>query len=392
MSRTKRFRRLSALTSVLLASTSPIAHAQSSPPPGSPPAQRKIPTTQQECDELSSDVFAVAVEKIGIDGFTDYLKASNIDRSLPQLCAEGNFEAAHAIAMQEIRGFEAPSEPDRTRQSTMPSQCVWDGNGSGWSASAGAGEYTLGMFAEVTEFDDDLLSGSGSRFTIDSSWDSPGFRYRLEVPVKDGYRPQAVDVELSVGGSEPKRASVPMIAESWADISKVMPQVPVYFAKHVVKVSENGKPLMTATFQPSAPGDIMGQAETHAARLKKSYDGGGCVKRQCFLTTACCELIGLDDDCFELRALRAFRDTALPVLPGGARDIALYYGAAPLILDAMRRTGSERMLLRYYASHILPCAVLATLGFNSATQRHYRDLMRRLSATYAPATASLLDS
>jgi hypothetical protein len=57
----------------------------------------------------------------------------------------------------------------------------------------------------------------------------------------------------------------------------------------------------------------------------------------------------------------------------------------------MRQAGSERALLRYYATHILPCAVLTTLGFDAATHRLYRHLMRQLAAAYAPDTAALLD-
>lgn len=108
---------------------------------------------------------------------------------------------------------------------------------------------------------------------------------------------------------------------------------------------------------------------------------------QCFLTTACCGLIGLDDDCFELRALRAFRDDVLRDAPGGRRDIALYYVAAPAILAAMRAAGRERELLRYYASHILPCAVMARMGLKTATRLLYRDLMRRLCRAYGLESA-----
>lgn len=385
MSSSKRFRRLSALTSVLLASTSTIAQAQGLP------AQRKVPTTKQECDQLSSDVIALAVDKIGIDGFTDYLRASNVDRSLPQLCAEGKYEAAYQIAISEIAGFEKTAEPVPA-SGGMRSTCAWDGNNAGWTASAGAGDFTLGMFTKVSEYDADLLVNRGSRFTMDQRVGRATMQYRLEVPLRDGYAPQAVDVEIGLDGGEPKRARVPIVYRSWADITALIPTVPVYFATHVAKVSDNGKPLMTATFRPTPPGSLMVQAAEQANRLKRFYDRGGCVKRQCFLTTACCELIGLDDDCFELRALRAFRDKVLPALPGGASDIAAYYAAAPLILAAMRQAGSERALLRYYASHILPCAVLATLGFDAATHRLYRDLMRRLAAAYAPDTAALLDS
>ena len=52
----------------------------------------------------------------------------------------------------------------------------------------------------------------------------------------------------------------------------------------------------------------------------------------CFITTACCQTLGLDDDCFELRTLRRYRDRVLALRPGGAGDIAAYYELAPQIL------------------------------------------------------------
>ncbi len=47
--------------------------------------------------------------------------------------------------------------------------------------------------------------------------------------------------------------------------------------------------------------------------LAKSFDEDKCTPpaQGCFLTTACCEVLGLSDDCFELRTLRRYRDRVL---------------------------------------------------------------------------------
>ena len=47
--------------------------------------------------------------------------------------------------------------------------------------------------------------------------------------------------------------------------------------------------------------------------LAKSFDEKKCTPpaQGCFLTTACCEVLGLSDDCFELRTLRRYRDRVL---------------------------------------------------------------------------------
>lgn len=107
----------------------------------------------------------------------------------------------------------------------------------------------------------------------------------------------------------------------------------------------------------------------------------------CYLTTACCGLVGLDDDCFELTALRAFRDRVMAPTERGRREIARYYEIAPLILAEMRRRGEERRLLGLYFTHILPAAVLARLGFTRPPWRLYAGMTRRLMARYLPERA-----
>ena len=61
--------------------------------------------------------------------------------------------------------------------------------------------------------------------------------------------------------------------------------------------------------------------------LAKSLEDDKCVPpaKGCFLTTACCEVLGLPDDCFELRTLRRYRDETLAAMPGGNAAIAAYY-------------------------------------------------------------------
>ncbi len=112
------------------------------------------------------------------------------------------------------------------------------------------------------------------------------------------------------------------------------------------------------------------------AALSRSNSNGD----SCFLTTACCELVGLDDDCFELTVLRRYRDTVLPRLPGGrGRDRAVLRPGAVRSRRpsrAARRSGNS---LGLYFTHILPCVALACLGFREATRRRYRDMLVRLA-------------
>lgn len=104
----------------------------------------------------------------------------------------------------------------------------------------------------------------------------------------------------------------------------------------------------------------------------------------CFITSACCEAVGLNDDCFELRALRRYRDEVLAKRPGGAGEIAAYYALAPLILARLPREGRKRLLAFLYARYILPSALAAQLGLNALAYRLYAAMLRELASTFAP--------
>lgn len=115
--------------------------------------------------------------------------------------------------------------------------------------------------------------------------------------------------------------------------------------------------------------------------LRAKYEAKRC-KADCFLTEASCNWVGLSDDCFELSALRRFRDGPLAALPGGADDIARYYRNAPLILDEMCRRNEGHRLVRLYATGILPSALAAHLGFDRIAYAIYKRMMQRLEARY----------
>jgi hypothetical protein len=120
------------------------------------------------------------------------------------------------------------------------------------------------------------------------------------------------------------------------------------------------------------------------AALAEQYAAQACTPPQdCFITTACCELLGLGDDCFELRALRRYRDGVLAHMPAGPAAIAAYRAQAPAILSRLPAQERTARLLRVYARFILPCAVAARLGFVNVTYRLYVRMMRELTA--APA-------
>ena len=110
-----------------------------------------------------------------------------------------------------------------------------------------------------------------------------------------------------------------------------------------------------------------------------------CVPPEgCFITTACCEALGLDDDCFELRTLRRYRDDVLANKPGGVADIAAYYALAPLILARLPREARKATLRSVYARYILPAALAARLGLNTPAYQLYARMIEELAGAFAP--------
>jgi hypothetical protein len=126
--------------------------------------------------------------------------------------------------------------------------------------------------------------------------------------------------------------------------------------------------------------------------LAKSFDAEECTPPQqsCFLTSACCDVLGLGDDCFELRTLRRYRDDVLANMPEGSAAIAAYYRIAPAVVARLEQRGAVPQLLSVYARFVLPSAIAARLGLNRLAFRLYRRMMQDLTREFAPEHLSLL--
>jgi hypothetical protein len=124
--------------------------------------------------------------------------------------------------------------------------------------------------------------------------------------------------------------------------------------------------------------------ERKGALAALAADKKGEPPEGCFITTACCETLGLDADCFELRSLRRYRDQVLVLRPGGTGDIAAYYELAPLILARLPHETRAKRLRSTYARYILPAALSARLGLDRLAYRLYRRMIDELAAEFAP--------
>lgn len=73
----------------------------------------------------------------------------------------------------------------------------------------------------------------------------------------------------------------------------------------------------------------------------------------CWLTTACCEYKGLEDDCKELTILRRFRDEILMNMPDGKEMIQTYYQEAPRIIIQINQCEQKNEIYDWIYEKIL---------------------------------------
>jgi len=110
---------------------------------------------------------------------------------------------------------------------------------------------------------------------------------------------------------------------------------------------------------------------------KKRNNDGQC--EACFITTAACDVVGLQDDCFELKMLRIFRDTYLAKTELGEVEIKQYYTLAPMVLNAMKKSDSAKSeFLKLYWLSIVPSVIFTCLGLNQITHWLYKRMMKNL--------------
>ncbi|MBY0462784.1 MAG: hypothetical protein K2Q34_06355 [Alphaproteobacteria bacterium] len=78
------------------------------------------------------------------------------------------------------------------------------------------------------------------------------------------------------------------------------------------------------------------RASLQAKQVKvqgKKTSSGGC----CFISTAVCQSLGLDEFCNELNILRWFRDAIMTTLENGKTEIDYYYKIAPQIVKCIEK-------------------------------------------------------
>ncbi len=96
----------------------------------------------------------------------------------------------------------------------------------------------------------------------------------------------------------------------------------------------------------------------HTTVGKASYDKimGGFQRKFCYITTAVCESLGKEDDCYELELLRSYRDGYLMATREGEALVKEYYNIAPTIVTRINRQSQASGVYRgIWDNYLKPC-------------------------------------
>ena len=82
-------------------------------------------------------------------------------------------------------------------------------------------------------------------------------------------------------------------------------------------------------------------------RPEDTSDDGGC-----FITTACVNYYGLNDNCYQLETLRGFRDSYLKASKSNEKLVKQYYRIAPTLVTLMQTDKNKDQLFKNIFSEI----------------------------------------
>lgn len=142
---------------------------------------------------------------------------------------------------------------------------------------------------------------------------------------------------------------------------------------------DSSKPLSQAlesAWHQAFPDSLVSAAEVE-------YIEKGFHRKFCFITTAVCETLGKEDDCYELTMLRRYRDGYLSDLPEGKAWIRTYYDVAPTIVKHIdARPDREAIYTAIWKEHIRPCISLIENDQKAACAERYRSMVEELKGKY----------
>lgn len=110
---------------------------------------------------------------------------------------------------------------------------------------------------------------------------------------------------------------------------------------------------------------------------------GGFKKKLCYITTAVCEHQHKPDDCYELTALRDYRDNYLMNTEAGREIVEEYYNIAPgLVMMINMQNDADNIYQNIYEEYLTPCIKYIEEEKNEECRDLYMQMVRSLQKKY----------
>lgn len=139
-------------------------------------------------------------------------------------------------------------------------------------------------------------------------------------------------------------------------------------------------------FDPFADQLLMTWNEAYGTTLGKAHYEDivkGFRRKLCYITTAVCESLGKDQDCYELKLLKEYRDQYLNVTPEGHALIEEYYDIAPTIVKRMdKQADRDRVYRELYEKYLRDCVEDIERGEYERCGRKYQEMVVELKGRY----------
>ncbi|WP_099468000.1 CFI-box-CTERM domain-containing protein [Konateibacter massiliensis] len=123
--------------------------------------------------------------------------------------------------------------------------------------------------------------------------------------------------------------------------------------------------------------------KTNVGKSDFNSINSGFRKKLCYITTAVCETLGKEDDCYELVLLRQYRDHFLLKQEDGEEVISEYYNIAPTIVKRINKmSNSGEIYKSVWENYLNPCIKLIEEDKNLECKEVYYKMVRDLQKEY----------
>ncbi len=109
----------------------------------------------------------------------------------------------------------------------------------------------------------------------------------------------------------------------------------------------------------------------------------GFHHKWCYITTAACEVLGMEDTCYELNLLRSYRDEFMAKKENGFELIQKYYDVAPSIVKHINsRADKQEIYVSIWDQYIVPCIRYIEEGRNEECEEMYQRMVEDMKTAY----------